>query len=163
MIAERFGRNGMNLVSVSAPRTIPARCATVGDLMPVSAIGAIPGVRTKRLSAGSVTRAAVAVGTVPVPGGTGFVVSMSRFIAAAAPAVFAGFVFGVTPAVAAVAIFAPPIMRTAFGFGINSRRRIRLKTVDAKPITVRACVCRRMVRFFAGGARPIVYTAFRCT
>ena len=73
MIAERFGRNGMNLVSVSAPRTIPARCATVGDLMPVSAIGAIPGVRTKRLSAGSVTRAAVAVGTVPVPGGTGFV------------------------------------------------------------------------------------------
>ena len=166
MVAIRFIRNRMYLVFVFALGTIPTRCATVGELMSVLTIGAIPGVRTEELRTGSITRTAVAIGAIPIAEITSFVVSMSCFIVATSPTVFAGFVLGITASGRSIsvavtfAIRAPPVMRTAVRLRINSRRRIILETVNAEPVTVRTRVRRRMVRFFASGTRPVMLTAF---
>jgi len=163
MVAIRFIRNRMYLVFVFALGTIPTRCATVGELMSVLTIGAIPGVRTEELRTGSITRTAVAIGAVPVTGGTGFVISMSRCIIGAPPVVFAGFVFGITLTGVIVALLAPPVMRATRGLSVNSRLWIRPETVDAEPITIRAGAVRRMMRFFTDGARPEMRATFRRT
>lgn len=162
MVAIRFIRNRMYLVFVFALGTIPTRCATVGDLMAVLTIGAIPGVGTERLRAGSVTRAAFAIGAVPVADRTGFVVSVSRCIVGTPPAMFTGFIFGVTLTAAAVAITAPPMMRATVRLRINSLRWIRPGTINAEPVMLRTWVTlhRRMVCFFTLGTRPIMHTAF---
>ena len=153
------------ILIIFALRAIPIRCTTVvgiRNVMPAFMLVAIPGVGAEGLCIGSVTRTAVAIGAVPIAGGTGFVVGMSRCIIGAPPVVFAGFVFGITLTGVIVALIAPPIMRATVGFGINSRRRIRCETVDAEPITVRTRrIIRRMVRFFANGTRPEMRTAFR--
>lgn len=160
MVAIRLIRNRMYLVFVFALGTIPTRCATVGDLMTVLTIGAIPGVRTEGLRAGSVTRTGVAIGAVPVTGGTGFVISMSRCIIGAPPAMSAELAFVITLTIAAVAIFAPPVMRTTVRLRINSRRRIILETVGTEPVTVRAGIRHRVMCFFASETRPIMFAAF---
>lgn len=162
MVAIHLIFNRMYLVFVFALGTIPTRCATVGDLMAVLTIGAIPGVDTKGLRAGSVTRTAVAIGTEPIPGRAGCVVSMPRFIGIAPPTMFAGFIFGVTLTAAAVAITAPPMMRATVRLRINSLRWIRPETINAEPVMLRTWVTlhRRMVCFFTLGACPIMHTAF---
>ena len=156
--------NRMYLVFVFALGTIPTRCATVGDLMPVLTIRAIPRVFTEGLRIGSITRTAVAIGAVPIAGTARFGEGMSRCIIGAPPVVFAGFVFGITLTGVIVALIAPPMMRTTVGLGINSRRRIILETVNAEPVMLRTWVTlhRRMVRSFASGTRPIMFATFGC-
>ena len=162
MVAIHLIFNRMYLVFVCALGTIPTRCATVGDLMPVVAIGAIPGVGTERLRIMVVTRAAFAIGAVPVADRTGFVVSVSRCIVGTPPAMFTGFIFGVTLTAAAVAITAPPMMRATVRLRINSLRWIRPETINAEPVMLRTWVTlhRRMVCFFTLGACPVMHTAF---
>ena len=167
MVAIRLIFNRMYLVFVFALGTIPTRCATVGDLVPVLTIGAIPGVRTKGLRIGSVTRTAVAIGAVPVTGGTGFVISMSRCIGVAPPAMSASLILVITSSEAvgisvAFALLAPPMMRATIRLHINSLRWIRPETINAEPVMLRTWVTlhRRMVCFFTLGACPIMHTAF---
>ena len=164
MVAIRFIRNRMYLVFVFALGTIPTRCATVGELMSVLTIGAIPGVRTEELRTGSITRTAVAIGAEPIPGRAGCVVSMPRFIGIAPPAMSAELAFVITLTIAAVAIFAPPVMRTTVRLRINSRRRIILETINAEPVMLRTWITlrRRMVRFFASETRPVMFATFGC-
>ena len=98
----------------------------------------------------------IAIGTVPIAGSTRFGVRMPGFIAAATPAVFTGCIFGVTLPVAAVAIDAPPVMFTIFGFLIS------LHALLTEPAFAQAGVIfkRRMVRIWANGACPVMRTAF---
>ena len=167
MVAIRLIFNRMYLVFVFALGTIPTRCATVGDLMPVVTIGAIPGVGTERLRIMVVTRAAFAISAVPVAGGTGFVVSVCRCIVGTTPAVRTRLILVITLSEAvgisvAFALAAPPFVRTTVRLRINSRRRLIPETINAEPVMLRTWVtlCRRMMRFFTGGTHPIMHTAF---
>ena len=158
MVAICFIRNRMYLVFVFALGTIPARLTTIGDLMPVLTIGTIPGMGTERLRIMVVTRAAFAIGAVPVAGETGFVVSVSRCIVGAPPAVRAGFVRVVTSSKVilvpvAFAVFAPKVMRTAIRFSVSPHALV------AEPAPLLTRIRRRMVRFFALGACPVMRAA----
>lgn len=149
---------------VFARRTIPIILAHAVQSMFhfVMLVGAVPAVFTECLFIGVVTRTAVAFGTIPIPAGTTFVVSVPGLIFGTTPAMFTGGIRTVTGTVAVIAIGAPPLMRATVGLGVNPRRRIRSETDDTEPITVRANPVRRMMCFLANGARPVVFATFGC-
>ena len=158
MFANSFFGNRMNFIF--ALSAVPTSLAGAARCMPELVFRAIPAVSTGRCFVGIVTRTALTIGAIPVAAGTGFVKRMPGLIFGTTPTMFAGIVRTVTDTVAVIAIGTPPMMRTAVGLSINSRRRIRSETVDTEPVTVRAGTVRRMVRFFAPRTHPVVRTAF---
>lgn len=133
----------MDPAAVGALRAIPMRCTTVGDLMPVLATGAYPGMNAELLFCSEVTHTVVAaIRTVPITGMTGFFVSMSRSVFFTSPAVCAVLVFVITFPFTVIAVFTPPMMRTTVGFRVPS------DTFVAEPTAVRARIRRRMEDFF---------------
>lgn len=132
--------------------TIPVCCASVGYFVSVSMFGAIPCVRTNGRIFAVVARGTV--GAVPIPDGTCLMIGMPRSVGIATPAVHTVFVFGVTLSFAAVAILAPPVMRTAF------RLPITVFTVGTEPAVIRTNIRCRVVRPDANGTRPVMWAIF---
>ena len=120
VFANAFFGNVVNFVF--ALSAVPVIFAGIIQCMPELMLRAIPAVIAERCFVGIVTRTALTIGTIPVAAGTGFVKRMPGLVFGTTPAMPAGIVCTVTDTVAVVAVFAPPVMRTAVGFGINSRR-----------------------------------------
>ena len=159
VVAIRHIRNRMDLVLVCALGTIPMRFATaVGDLVPVFAIGAIPGMRAEFFFRRIIIRFPTAVFfAVPVTPRARFVKSMpsvARFAVPAVSAVRIGF-----GRMMRRIVRAPPVMRTTRVLSVNSRRRILSETSVTEPIIARARIPRRMMRFCAPRTRPIMVAA----